>query len=1296
LQIDWHVFAPGAVQIGIDSVDGVIASDGQSTVSGYEVHLATGSGVLTATTDFDGIAAFDNVTPGWITATIPLSGDDIGVFPARWSYRLQAGTSVFRPGFKIGTHGVTAECRTPPVPGQEPNGRAFPCTVELRYLLETTPLVSLPLAAGEQFFYQPTTPPTESYNTIITITPDLPNGAELAASESFFMRQGSSYHFRYPYFLPEQVAPISGDVWTDSNANGTRESGEGAAIGFTVELLDASFTVVETTTTDTYGRYHFYPDTFGHFRVRLAASDGILPTTQQIRFVYRDNQELTGDVVDFGIALLSEGIAGRVRFSDLWRSNASGVTVQLFDPDDTSALLESDTTGPTGHFSFDGLLPGDYLLRVLPPNGGTAVDRLITISLSGTPQQEIILPPEDNQPTVFVYADENGNEVADPGEGLPGVSVAFDQGACGNVIDVNETDNDGFAPADLVFPNGGCVRVTAGLPDGLSPARPDGVVLAPYDGSIVPLRVVAEGTLQLRPFWDRNSNGQQDPNEPLRPDDIAINAPGLDLFRTTTGQLFLTGPTGTYDDIWVGPIIGSSAIVIRPMPLVGVISSLYENVLLIPLGYENTLSGEVVGPNSSAVSGLTLELRDADNTLIAATTTGVAPISQPGGRSYTPPPAATGGPAAAPFTFDDVAPGSYTVRVVNLPDNLVSSPADISFNPADSGSLRLRVNPIDTISGVVYWDNDSNSRRGDGESGTNFQDVVLVNDAGLPEQQVTPTADGTFIFTGLQDGVQYALTVPYLYDTDGNWITESPGWFERGVLSVAHLGIGNLSPNDPNSRAVGQVYVQNGAAHDGVAGATVGYYQLQDNAGFCNAANPTILDQATTDSHGNYRLPLTYIPGGNVQYCLIVLDSPGLVQDDLTVIVEAAISQTDLDGQTTYDRAINLGHIRMRVPTGVSQSAAYAATVGSVVNVSAFRDDNLNALWDEDEFALPGVVVGSGTTTATSAIDGYGVIALADGEQTLTITPPAGYTPVGPETRTVWLAGSDVTLPPIAFAPAERVSGVLFTDKDGDGWLGSTGDEFGLAGVTITLDGPVLTTTVTTADGRFSLRNLPDGSYTVSASVPAGYTAVDIPLDVSDGFGIVRIPVQPTAHLTGALYEDWDGDGLRLDDERLATNIPLTVTVDGVDSTFPIGGFVLFWDVAPGTYTVQPWWTAADAADVTLGANNGGGFSLPAVPSATVRGTLWLDVNSDDIRQPWESPLSGVSVTLNGVVTVSTDEHGRYTFANVGVGSHTLTADLPGGLSADIPSFAMSAGRGTAVGIAARSGAKVYLPLVTR
>jgi hypothetical protein len=362
----------------------------------------------------------------------------------------------------------------------------------------------------------------------------------------------------------------------------------------------------------------------------------------------------------------------------------------------------------------------------------------------------------------------------------------------------------------------------------------------------------------------------------------------------------------------------------------------------------------------------------------------------------------------------------------------------------------------------------------------------------------------------------------------------------------------------------------------------------------------------------------------------------------------------------------------------------------------AFRDDNLNGMWDEGEFPLPGVVVESDAITAASAIDGSGVISLPDGERTLSITPPAGYAPVGPETRAVWLNGSDVTLPPIGFAPGGTVSGILFADKDGDGWLSGTGNEFGLGDVTITLDGPVVTTTVTAVDGRFTLPNLPDGNYTASADLPAGYTANDAALTVSDGFGIARLPAQSTAHLTGALYEDWDGDGLRLDDERLAANAPVTVTVDGVGSTFPQGGSVLFWNVDPGSYTVEPWWTAADAANVTLGASSGGGFGLPAVDPGVIRGTLWRDSNDDGLRQPWESPLSGVIVTLDGTTNVTTDENGRYTFVNVASGEHTLTAALPEGLSANLPPFTVTDGRGAAVGVAAKSGSTIYLPLVTR
>ena len=117
---------------------------------------------------------------------------------------------------------------------------------------------------------------------------------------------------------------------------------------------------------------------------------------------------------------------------------------------------------------------------------------------------------------------------------------------------------------------------------------------------------------------------------------------------------------------------------------------------------------------------------------------------------------------------------------------------------------------------------------------------------------------------------------------------------------------------------------------------------------------------------------------------------------------------------------------------------------------------------------------------------------------------------------------------------------------------------------------------------------------------------------------------------------------------------------------------------------------------MVLGTNDGGGFELPAVPPGVLRGTLWLDANDDGVRQPWESPLSGVPVTLDGATTVTADGFGRYSFANLAAGSYSLTADLPVGLSAAIPSVSVTDGRGAAMGIAVRSDFNVYLPIVMR
>lgn len=103
-----------------------------------------------------------------------------------------------------------------------------------------------------------------------------------------------------------------------------------------------------------------------------------------------------------------------------------------------------------------------------------------------------------------------------------------------------------------------------------------------------------------------------------------------------------------------------------------------------------------------------------------------------------------------------------------------------------------------------------------------------------------------------------------------------------------------------------------------------------------------------------------------------------------------------------------------------------------------------------------------------------------------------------------------------------------------------------------------------------------------------------------------------------------------------------------------------------------------------------------AVPN-TVRGTAWLDSNSDSIRQPWETPLAGVVVMVAGQTAV-TDAAGRYSFTGVAAGTYGVTAVLPNGLTAQIGPAVVSNGRGAVVGIAAApgSGFRVHLPVVVR
>jgi hypothetical protein len=142
-------------------------------------------------------------------------------------------------------------------------------------------------------------------------------------------------------------------------------------------------------------------------------------------------------------------------------------------------------------------------------------------------------------------------------------------------------------------------------------------------------------------------------------------------------------------------------------------------------------------------------------------------------------------------------------------------------------------------------------------------------------------------------------------------------------------------------------------------------------------------------------------------------------------------------------------------------------------------------------------------------------------------------------------------------------------------------------------------------------------------------------------------------------------------------------------------GAFRFWSVADGSYTITPWWLATNP--VTANPATNGAVGLPAVPTGTVRGTAWHDGNGDGIRQPWETPLAGLVITLDGETEV-TDRDGRFAFYAVPPGTYALTANLPAGLTAQIGALEVHEGRGIAAGIAAaaHSSSAVYLPLVFR
>ena len=192
---------------------------------------------------------------------------------------------------------------------------------------------------------------------------------------------------------------VGNRVWFDADANGVQDPAEQPLDGVVVELLNASGTVVATTTTDAAGTYYFdniSADT--DYKIRLAKANydtgGVFATggahvgkgtltnadAGSADDVDSDamlmdglpaisiNVSATDHTFDFGMIAGVE-LGNLVWFDidndgvrDSGEAAAVGVAVNLLDSSGTA--IATETTDADGHYVFPNLTPGDYTVQI--------------------------------------------------------------------------------------------------------------------------------------------------------------------------------------------------------------------------------------------------------------------------------------------------------------------------------------------------------------------------------------------------------------------------------------------------------------------------------------------------------------------------------------------------------------------------------------------------------------------------------------------------------------------------------------------------------------------------------------------------------------------------------------------------------------------------------------------------------------------------------------------------------------------------------------------------------------------
>ena len=313
------------------------------------------------------------------------------------------------------------------------------------------------------------------------------------------------------------------------------------------------------------------------------------------------------------------------------------------------------------------------------------------------------------------------------------------------------------------------------------------------------------------------------------------------------------------------------------------------------------------------------------------------------------------------------------------------------------------------------------------------------------------------------------------------------------------------------------------------------------------------------------------------------------------------------------------------------------------------------------------------------------------------------------------------------------ISGFVYRDADASGTRNGAETGLGvgvtitLTGTTFFGQNITQTVTADATTGAYSFSNVPRGTYTITETPPAGFVdgletvgtiyggAKDDALNV-DTITNVVVPTGSNSginynfgellasSLAGQVYQDFNNNGVIDGGETTinGVNVALTGTdVFGQALSVPAAttagtGSYAFTGLRPSNasgYTLtetqpaglldgretvgtQASGTVVNNADnqtiaaIALGQNvNGAGNNFGELPSASLAGNVYADLDGDGIFDAGETGIAGATVTLTGTndrgaitsIIATTNASGAYSFTNLRPGTYTITQTQPAG-----------------------------------